>query len=186
MPEIATEKRCVTLVGIAGAGKSTVGRLLAEALAWAHVDTDKLLEAYYGLPLQDLLEGVGLAKFLELEEHQVANLGVQRSVVSTGGSVIYGPRAVARIKSLGPVIHLHVEPETFAARVAAAPNRGLAIGDKTKAELHSERLPLYRAVADVEFCTDEPSPAETVRQILQWLAAEQGIQPFGPEWPGAS
>ncbi|MGE4292071.1 MAG: homoserine kinase [Desulfovibrio sp.] len=177
MPEIDTEKRCVTLVGIAGAGKSTVGRLLAKALDWAAVDTDKLLEAYYGLPLQDLLDSVGLPKFLELEEHQVANLGVQRSVVSTGGSVIYGPRAVARIKALGPVIHLHVEPETFAARVGAAPNRGLAIGAKSKEELHAERLPLYRAVADVEFATDEPAPEETVRQILRWLDAEQNIRP---------
>ncbi|WP_022661242.1 homoserine kinase [Paucidesulfovibrio longus] len=177
MPDIDTETRCVTLIGIAGAGKSTVGRLLAEALGWAHVDTDKLLEAYYGLPLQDLLDGVGLPKFLELEEHQIANLGVQRSVVSTGGSVIYGPRAVARIKAIGPVVHLHVEPETFAARVAAAPNRGLAIGEKTKEELHAERLPLYRAAADVEFATDEPTPEETVRQILRWLETEQGILP---------
>lgn len=177
MPEYDSEKRCVTLIGIAGAGKSTVGGLLAEALGWAHVDTDKLLEAYYGLPLQNLLESVGLPTFLQLEEHLVANLGVQRSVVSTGGSVIYGPRAVARIKELGPVIHLHVEPETFAARVNAAPNRGLAIGEKTKEELHAERLPLYRATADVEFATDEPAPRETVRQILRWLETERDIRP---------
>ncbi|MDD4733121.1 MAG: shikimate kinase, partial [Desulfovibrio sp.] len=109
MPETENKKRCVTLVGIAGAGKSTVGRLLARALNWAHVDTDQLLEAYYGLPLQDLLDGVGLEKFLELEEHQVANLGIQRSVISTGGSVVYGPKAVERIQALGPVVHLHVE-----------------------------------------------------------------------------
>lgn len=177
MPEFDKETRCVTLVGIAGAGKTTIGRLLAEALGWAHVDTDKLLEAYYGLPLQDLLDSVGLSKFLELEEHQIANLGVQRSVVSTGGSVIYGKRAMERIKAIGPVIHLHVEPETFTSRVDAAPNRGLAIGDKTKEELHAERLPLYRAIADVEFATDVPSPKESVRQILQWLETEHQIRP---------
>lgn len=177
MPETENEKRCVTLVGIAGAGKSTVGRLLARALNWAHVDTDQLLEAYYGLPLQGLLDGVGLEKFLELEEHQVANLGIQRSVISTGGSVVYGPKAVERIQALGPVVHLHVEPHTFTARVNAAPNRGLAIGSKTKEQLHAERLPLYRAVADVEFATDDPAPEETVRQILHWLQSEHQIGP---------
>ncbi|SKA83413.1 shikimate kinase [Paucidesulfovibrio gracilis DSM 16080] len=177
MPETDIETRCVTLVGIAGAGKSTVGRLLANELNWAHVDTDQLLEAYYAMPLQDLLDSVGLEKFLELEEHQVANLGIQRCIVSTGGSVVYGSRAVERIRSLGPVVHLHVEPETFAARVDAAPNRGLAIGGKTKAELHAERLPLYRHASDVEFATDTPAPEETVRQILHWLDAEHQIRP---------
>ncbi|MEF2145739.1 MAG: homoserine kinase [Desulfovibrionaceae bacterium] len=177
MPKTKNETRCVTLVGIAGAGKSTVGRLLAEALGWAHVDTDKLIEAYYGLPLQDLLDKVGLEKFLELEEHQISLLGVQRAVVSTGGSVIYGPKGMARLQEIGPVLYLHVEPETFTARVDAAPNRGLAIGDKTREELYAERLPLYRAAAHATFPTDKPSPQQTVRQILDWLATKQDIRP---------
>ncbi|HWR03557.1 MAG TPA: shikimate kinase, partial [Humidesulfovibrio sp.] len=72
----------VSLIGMAGAGKSTLGRLLAEKIGWAHLDTDRLIESFYGLPLQDVVDGLGLAKFLEAENRLVATLSVRRTVIS--------------------------------------------------------------------------------------------------------
>ena len=170
LPRDDQPRRCLSLVGMAGAGKSTLGRLLAGRLGWAHLDTDKLLEAYYGLPLQQLLDRVGLAAFLEREEHQVGALGVQRTVVSTGGSVVYSRRAVERLRLLGPVVFLEIGLPTFLARVGSGDDRGLAKApDKSFEQLYFERQPLYMAAADFTVRTDEQDPEACARQILDWF-----------------
>ncbi len=172
LPRDDTPRRCLSLVGMAGAGKSTLGRLLAEGLGWAHLDTDKLLEAYYGLPLQQLLDRVGLASFLELEEHQVGVLGVQRAVVSTGGSVVYSPRAVERLRLLGPVVFLEIGLAAFLERVGRGDDRGLARAPgKSFEDLYYERQPLYLAAADFTVRTDQGDPASCARTILDWFQA---------------
>lgn len=164
------EGGCVSLIGMAAAGKSTLGRLLAEKLGWAHLDTDRMIEAYYGLPLQEVLDGMGLDRFITAEERIVSLLGVRRAVVSTGGSVVYGPRAMARLKLLGPVVHLDVSLENFLKRVGDGGNRGLAIAPgSTLADLYSERQPLYRAAADFTLNTDSPDQQATLARLLAWL-----------------
>lgn len=160
----------MSLIGMAGAGKSTVGLLLAQKLAWAHLDTDRLLESFYGLPLQGIFDALGLASFLQAEELVVANLGVKRCVVSTGGSVIYGPRAVARLRELGPVVHLHASLETIRQRIDNADQRGLAMApEQTLDSLYAERLPLYTQAAALRIETDVLSPAACADEISAWL-----------------
>lgn len=176
LPRDETPRRCLSLVGMAGAGKSTLGRLVAEGLGWAHLDTDKLLEAYYGLPLQQLLDRVGLGRFLQLEEHQVGALGVQRAVISTGGSVVYSQRAVDRLRLLGPVVFLEIGLETFLARVGRGDDRGLAKAPgKSFEQLYYERQPLYLAAADFSVRTDEGAPEDCARQILDWFKETEAL-----------
>ena len=161
---------CLSLIGMAGAGKSTLGRVLAEKLGWAHLDTDRLIEAYYGLPLQEILDGLGLATFLSLENTLVSMLGVRRAVISTGGSVVYGAAAVERLRLLGPVVFLEITLPTFLARVGEANGRGLAIAPgRTKEELFAERQPLYRAAADFTLRTDEHNHTASLERLLAWL-----------------
>jgi len=158
---------------MAGAGKSTLGRLLAEKLGWAHLDTDRLIEAYYGLNLQDILDGLGLPAFLKAEETLVSMLGVRRVVISTGGSVVYGPAAVERLKLLGPVVFLQIGLPTFLKRVGNAGNRGLAIAPGlTKEDLFRERQPLYEAAADFTLPTDSPDRSAALERLHAWLTAE--------------
>ncbi len=164
------EGGCVSLIGMAAAGKSTLGRLLAEKLGWAHLDTDHMIEAFYGLPLQEVLDGMGLERFIKAEEDIVSLLGVRRAVISTGGSVVYGPRAVARLKLLGPVVHLDVSLQNFLKRVGDGGNRGLAIAPgATLSDLYEERQPLYRAAADFTLNTDSPDQHDTLARLLAWL-----------------
>lgn len=178
--ERESEEPCVTFVGIAGAGKSTLGLALAERLGWAHVDTDRLLETFYGCPLQQIMDSVGLEAFLAAEEHQIRHLNLNRAVVSTGGSVVYSEAAVAQLKKLGPIIHLHVGFATFEHRVGDACDRALCIGEKTRRELYDERLPLYRAAADFTVETDQLDPHDSLEHIASWLAG-QGIAPGGDQ-----
>ena len=162
---------CVTLIGMAGAGKSTVGRLVAAGLGFAHLDTDDLICAAYARPLQETYEYLGRERFLAAEEELVAGLDVTRSVISTGGSVVYGPRAMARLKGLGPVVHLHADLDSVASRVAQNPHRGLCIAPgQTLAELCAEREPLYRAAADFILDSCALTPRECAADILDWLA----------------
>lgn len=165
-----TDERCVSLIGMAGAGKSTLGRLLAERLDWAHLDTDRMIEAYYGLPLQSVLDGMGLAKFLEAEDTLVSMLGVRRAVISTGGSVVYGQKAMDRLHLLGPVVHLDVSMENFLKRVGDGGNRGLAIAPgRTLEDLFLERQPLYHATADYTLDTNSPDHNATLDALVAWL-----------------
>ena len=167
------ETGCVSLIGMAGAGKSTLGRLLAEKLGWAHLDTDRLIEAYYGLPLQDILDGLGLPPFLKVEETLVSTLGLRRAVISTGGSVVYGPAAMARLKLLGPVVFLEIDLPTFLRRVGAAESRGLAIAPgMTREGLFQERQPLYRASADFTLPTGSNDHTASLESLHAWLTRE--------------
>jgi len=161
---------CITLVGMAGAGKSTLGEKLAARLGWGQLDTDRYLESYYALPLQEIMDSYGLDEFLRIEGVLVSELNLTRTIISTGGSVIYDEAAMARLKTLGPVVLLDIDEETFIERVGNAENRGLAIGPgKTMRDLYIERQPLYRAAADIVVSTDTNTPDECVDQILKQI-----------------
>ncbi len=158
---------CISLIGMAGAGKSTLAPLLAAALDWAHLDTDHHIEAYYALPLQGVYDRYGHEEFLKIEERLVSELMLHRTVISTGGSVIYGREAMSTLGKLGPVVHLAVGEEEFLQRVGAGDDRGLAIAPgMTLSDLYRERQPLYRAAADITVRTDDCTPEQCVRAIL--------------------
>lgn len=79
---------CVTLIGMPGSGKSTVGVLLAKALGYDFLDTDLLLQRREGMYLQDILERRGIEAFLDAEEAAVRSLTCQNTVIAPGGSVV--------------------------------------------------------------------------------------------------
>ena len=161
---------CVTLVGMAGAGKSTLGELLARQLEWGQLDTDRYLESYYSISLQQIMDTYGLDEFLHIEEHLVSKLNLTRTVISTGGSVIYGKAAMEQLKKLGLVVLLDIDEPTFIKRVGNGENRGLAIAPgTTMRDLYNDRQPLYRAAADIVVSTDKNTPEECVNQILEHI-----------------
>ena len=159
---------CITLVGMAAAGKSTLGQKLAERLSWGQLDTDRYMESYYAMELQAIMDTYGLQEFLRIEEHLVSDLNLTRTVISTGGSVIYSDKAIAQLKKLGKIVLLDIDEATFIERVGNGENRGLAISPgKTLSDLYNEREPLYRAAADIVVRTDKFTPDECVDQIIQ-------------------
>ncbi|WP_035252794.1 homoserine kinase [Desulfocurvus vexinensis] len=170
----STDLPCVTLIGMAGAGKSTVGRALALRLGWAHLDTDHVIEADLGRPLQDVFDGLGREAFIRTEERIVSGLRLKRCVISTGGSVVYGPAAVARLRALGPVVHLHAALDVVARRVGAGQGRGLAIAPgQTIADLYNERRALYEAAADLTVDSGALAPDDCAGAIADWLARRE-------------
>jgi shikimate kinase len=165
-----SDERCVSLIGMAGAGKSTLAALLARRLGWACLDTDRLIEATCGTRLADILASRGLSGFLRLEEEVVAGLNVKRCVVATGGSVVYGQKALERLKACGPVVHLAIDLPTFLARVGDPGQRAFVIPEGlTLSDVYAERQPLYVAAADLTVVSCGVPPEACVEQILQGI-----------------
>lgn len=139
---------CVSLIGMAGAGKSTVGRALARLLNWAFADTDHIIEAAYAVPLQTIADAVDKEAFLDLEAAIIGQLQLQRAVLATGGSVVYRREAMEHLAELGPIVHLDVPLDVVVERIARNPDRGLAIAPgQTIGDLFREREALYRRYA---------------------------------------
>ena len=91
---------CITVIGMAGAGKSTVGKMLALSLNWAFVDTDHIIEATYATRLQDVADKLTKDEFLDTEASIVQSIFFNRTVIATGGSVVYREKPWNTLQSL--------------------------------------------------------------------------------------
>lgn len=165
------DDQCLTIIGMAGCGKSTVGRKVAEVLGWAHVDSDHLMEATYGVRLQHVTDVLDKDTFLDVESRVICAIRMQRTVISTGGSVVYRSDAMEYLKTLGPVIHLDVPLEIVLERIARKPDRGLAIAPgQTVEDLFLERERLYRRWATCSVPVDDRPVQVSVDAVLLALA----------------
>jgi shikimate kinase len=157
---------------MAGAGKSTVGRQLARLLDWKLVDTDLLIEAAYGVPLQDITDKLGKDAFLDVEATVIRSIRAHRVVLATGGSVVYRESAMTHLHALGPVAYLDVPLSVIRERIARNPLRGLAIAPGQSVEdLFREREALYARYADCAISAGELSPEACAKTILEYFPA---------------
>ena len=158
---------CISLIGMAASGKSTVGRALATRLGWSQVDTDHLIEAAYGMPLQGVTDSMSKEAFLDVEGATIEGINLHRTVLSTGGSVIYREGAMRHLQSLGPVVHLDVPLPLILKRIAQKPDRGLAIAPgQTIEDLFREREALYTQWRTAVIPAGKLSVDECVEAIL--------------------
>jgi shikimate kinase len=162
---------CVILVGMPGAGKSTIGVLLAKELAKDFVDTDVLIQVRANQSLQSIVDNSGYLTLRQLEEEALLNLMVDNHVIATGGSAVYSDAGIAHLKKLGPVVYLEVSLEELKNRVRNLPNRGIAGRPGiTLDELYAERCPLYQTVADITVKCDGKTPEQVITEIIDSIA----------------
>ena len=163
---------CISLIGMAGAGKSTVGKVLARRLDWAFADGDHIIEAVYGVPLPTVTEAVDKETFLDIEAEVVGGLRLNRCVLAPGGSVVYREAAMRHLAALGPIVHLNAPLSVVEERIARNPNRGLAIAPgQSVADLFREREALYRRYATFSVDSAALDPAQCAASILARLRA---------------
>ncbi|HOM03197.1 MAG TPA: shikimate kinase [Acetivibrio sp.] len=144
------KKTNIVLIGMPGAGKSTVGVLLAKAMKMPFVDTDLLIQQKYNKYLQEIIDEVGVEEFLSIEEKVALELNVKNHVIATGGSMVYSNRALNHLKKDGILVYLQLRYDEIESRLANISSRGIAMEKgQTLIGLYSERVPLYEKHADI-------------------------------------
>lgn len=154
------------LTGMPASGKSTAGVILAKILGMDFLDSDLLIQKRAGMRLPEILGERGLEGFLALEEETVCGISAEHTVIATGGSVIYGRKAMQHLKSLGRIVYLEVPFEQLAGRLRDVRSRGVVLkSGQTLRDLFAERVPLYEEWADLTVSEEGRTLEETVRAL---------------------
>lgn len=172
-PDKVLPEGCISIIGMAGAGKTTVGRELAALIGWGQLDADNVIEATYGSILQGISTSMDKEAFLDLEGEIISMLNVRHCIISTGGSAVYRDGAMLHLRSLGPVIYLAVPLTVILKRIARKPERGLAMNPgQTVEDLYKERVRLYEKYADFTVVGGEAPAAVYAEKVARWLAVQ--------------
>ena len=143
-------KNNIVLIGMPGAGKSSIGVVLAKSLGYRFIDSDIVIQEKEGKRLFEIISEVGMDGFIEVENRINAEIETEHSVIATGGSVIYGEEAMKHLKEIGTVVYIKVSYRTLRRRLGDLSKRGVAIKEGyTLRDLYDERTPLYEKYADI-------------------------------------
>ena len=152
-----------------GCGKSTLGVILAKALAYDFIDSDLLIQRRAGMTLQQIIDQKGSAYFSILENEVNLSICCNHTVVATGGSVIYCDEAMKHLREIGSILYIRVPYEEIARRISNFKTRGLVLhGGATLRSLYDERQPYYERYADKTVDWTNESAEEIVEKILKF------------------
>lgn len=157
----------IVLIGMPGAGKSTVGVLLAKALSYDFMDTDLVIQKNTGKKLYEIIKEQGMEAFLKLENDTLKTLNVSQTIIATGGSAIFGEEAMAHLAENATIVYIKLSCEEILRRVKNIRTRGIAMKEgKTLEDVYYERIPLYEKYADVVVECDNMTIEDSVEAIM--------------------
>jgi len=170
--------KSIVLIGMMGAGKSSVGRALEQRTGLSRLDTDETLAVQFGMPITEIFAKRGEEQFRDAETEALRNIEPDRAkIIVTGGGIILRPENVELLKRLGTIVWLNADEMTLFERASRRSTRPLLQKDNPRAmfsELFGKRLPLYKAAADFEVDTsklDNDQVADKILSKMEELAA---------------
>ena len=167
-------KSNIVLIGMPGVGKSTIGVILAKVLGYQFIDTDLVIQKEEGKLLKDIIAKVGPEGFIEVENRINASIEAENSIIATGGSVIYGRKAMGHLSTIGTIIYLSLPFEELEKRLSDIKGRGVVLKEgQTLKDLYYERTPLYEKYADIVIDEKGLNVEETIDKILNSKEKEQ-------------
>ena len=160
----------IVLIGMPGAGKSTLGILLAKALGLGFLDTDIVIQIQEEKTLQEILDSSDYLQLRSIEEQVLLTEQVAGKVVATGGSAVYSREGMARLKESGSVVFLDVPLKALEQRISDFDSRGIASRPGQSLEsLYNERCALYREYADITIDCSGQSLEETLQLVIKQI-----------------
>ena len=164
------KKENIVLIGMPGVGKSTIGVVLAKVLGYQFVDADLLIQEAEGKLLSELIEENGPDGFIEIENRVNSQIQTHRSVIATGGSVIYGKEAMEHLKSIGTVVYLKQNLRVLQRRLRNLKGRGVVLKEgQTLVDLYKERTVLYEKYADITVDQYKQTIQQTLKAVQEAL-----------------
>ncbi|RMG91635.1 MAG: shikimate kinase [Zetaproteobacteria bacterium] len=168
------QRRLPILIGLMGAGKTHIGRLLARRLQAPFIDLDEWIVRQEGMSIPEIFERFGERGFRERETTALRELVAKPVVLATGGGVVMREENRHLLRRHPPVVWLRAEPEVLAKRIDGDANRPLIASGGTLArleELSAVRTPLYQSCADFIVDTDMLTPEQACQSILDFLSS---------------
>ena len=156
----------ITLIGMPGAGKSTIGVVLAKVLGYQFLDSDLLIQKQKKRRLSEIIEEEGYKGFKDVENRVNASIEAENTVIATGGSVVYCEEAMEHLKSIGTVVYLKLSLNALSKRLGNLKGRGVLLREgQNLTDLYEERTPLYEKYADIVI-DEEGKDLEASLEIL--------------------
>ena len=166
-----SNKENIVLVGMPGAGKSTVGVVLAKKCGYRFLDSDLVIQEKKGKLLHELISEHGVDGFLKIEDEVNASIETSRSVIATGGSAIYGRKAMEHFKEIGIIVYLQLPYEEIAGRLGNLEQRGVTLREgQSLWDLYQERIPYYEKYADLTIACEGKELRNVVDEIYSKLS----------------
>ena len=160
----------IILIGMPGAGKSTLGVGLAKAVGYDFIDTDLLIQRQAGMTLGDYLHNHGYQALRRLEAEVIQGLDSTSTVIATGGSAVYSNEAMYHLKASGYVVYLQCTIDVLDGRIASMSDRGIAApSGQTLADVQAERIPRYEHFADLTVEVSRHDMEQALVNILRQL-----------------
>ena len=162
-------KKSISFVGMAGCGKTTIGRLFAKKHRVSFIDTDHLIEKKLNKSLQDIKDEKGYMYLREIEQEIVLAIDTSIQIISTGGSVIYSEQAITHLKQISSVVFIDTPYELIKKRIGDASDRGFSVPDGFSVkDAFDERMPMYQKHQD--FTVDGAKSEDyIIKSIEQWI-----------------
>ena len=156
----------ITLIGMPGAGKSTVGVVLAKRMGMDFIDTDLIIQKEYNKTLSEIINEKGIEEFKKVENDVISKLELDNTIIATGGSAVYGKEAMKHLRDISKVVYIELTEENIEDRLGDLNERGVVLEDgETLQELYDERIPLYKKYAHIIVNADDMVLREVVKNI---------------------
>lgn len=160
----------ITLIGMPGVGKSTIGVILAKIIGYEFVDSDIVIQKQEGRLLREIIADVGSDGFLEIENRVHAHMDPHNAVISPGGSICYCTQGIEHLRDISTVIYLKLDYESLEKRLGNLTARGVVLKyGQTLLDLYNERTPLYEKYAHVIVDERDLSVEETLHAVMTAL-----------------
>lgn len=163
-------KSNIILVGMPTSGKSTVGVILAKILGYNFIDADIVIQKEEGKRLSKIIEDEGIDGFIEIENRINAGIEAEKTIIATGGSVVYGTQAMEHYKNIGKVVYLKVGMDVLTRRLKNVKQRGVVMRPgQSLISLYNERSVLYEKYADITIDEKNNTMEQVVSDLVEAL-----------------